>query len=283
MEQAEQVDPPVDAMLGPLWVQIDEDQRAALTDAWGAYASAATTSRGYSDETAALAKLFNDHHTPFRPPLPGPRPWFLLTVIPAPQRDGSHWWVTVEHHQHMTGDWGPGVDGLPPLPVSFCAHHVLEHDVTYQRSMFVTHQVILGGDLGISSQVSLWSQPDGAMSVTQEHLRSTPSLPVVLDRVVPALVKHSDVWDGTDADARKAARRLRPGHSERRGPARFELQRIADTYNSAGDQPMRAVQDRYGLTPSTARNRIREARRQGFVTRPAPKGGRPRKTGDQPR
>ena len=36
MEQAEQVDPPVDAMLGPLWVQIDEDQRAALTDAWGA-------------------------------------------------------------------------------------------------------------------------------------------------------------------------------------------------------------------------------------------------------
>ena len=107
MEQAEQVDPPVDAMLGPLWVQIDEDQRAALTDAWGAYASAATTSRGYSDETAALAKLFNEHHTSFRPPLPGPRPWFLLTVIPAPQRDGSHWWVTVEHHQHMTGDWGP--------------------------------------------------------------------------------------------------------------------------------------------------------------------------------
>ena len=100
---------------------------------------------------------------------------------------------------------------------------------------------------------------------------------------MPALVKHSDVWDGTDADARKAARRLRPGHSERRGPARFELQRIADTYNSAGDQPMRAVQDRYGLTPSTARNRIREARRQGLVTRPAPKGGRPRKTGDQPR
>ena len=138
-------------------------------------------------------------------------------------------------------------------------------------------------NLGISSQVSLWSQPDGAMSVTQEHLRSTPSLPVVLDRVVPALVKHSDVWDGTDADARKAARRLRPGHSERRGPARFELQRIADTYNSAGDQPMRAVQDRYGLTASTARNRIREARRQGLVTRPAPKGGRPRKTGDQAR
>ena len=49
MEQAEQVDPPVDAMLGPLWVHLDEDQRAALTDAWGAYASAATTNRGYTD------------------------------------------------------------------------------------------------------------------------------------------------------------------------------------------------------------------------------------------
>src|SRR5699024_5115834 len=137
--------------------------------------------------------------------------------------------------------------------------------------------------LGISSQVSLWSQPDGAMSVTQEHLRSTPRLPVVLDRVVPALVKHSDVWDGTDADPRNAARRMRLGHSARRGPARTELQRIADTYNSARDKPMRAVQDRYGRTPSTARTRIREARRHGLVTRPAPKGGRPRKTGDQPR
>ena len=283
MDQAEQVNPPADAMIGPLWLHLDEDQRAKLTGAWGAYASAATANRAFTAESAALAKLFNDHHTSFRPPLPGPRPWFLLTVIPAPQQDGSHWWATVEHHQHMTGDWGPGVDGLPPLPVSFCAHHVLEHDVPYQRSMFATHQVILGGDLGISPQVSLWSQPDGAMSVTQEHLRSTPSLPEVLERVVPALVKHSDAWDGTDDDARKIARRLAPGHSERRGPARYELEQIADTYNSAGEQPMRAVQDCYGLTPSTARNRIREARRLGLVTRPAPKGGRPRRTGAQDR
>lgn len=287
MEEAEQTDPPAEEVFWQEWDSWDDERRAEMSRIWAEGVERTTARRGFTDETMALAKRFNPHHTRFHSRQNGPRYWFNLQVIPAPQRndESTRWWVTVDNEEPFAfmGDWGRGHRGLPGLPITFCAHHLLSTDPAYRRDVYATYRLELLGDLFIGSSVALWTDPDLSRDITQEHMRAAPSVPIVLERVIPALLEHSDTWNGTAADARKVARRLLPARSERRGPSHYELERIAETYNSAEGQPMRAVQDRFSLTPSTARNRVREARRQGLVTRPAPKGGRPRKTGDQDR
>ena len=68
-----------------------------------------------------------------------------------------------------------------------------------------------------------------------------------------------------------------PAHSRARGPvpdAEFRL--VAATYNSAPSEPTKAVETTLGYNSrSTTEKRIREARARGYITRPAPRGGRP--------
>lgn len=287
MEEPERVEPAAEQVFWQDWGDWDDERRAEVGRTWAEGVQRTAASRGFNDESTALAKRFNPHHTRFHSHRKMPRYWFNLQVTPAPQRgeDFTRWWVTVDDEEPfaLLGDWGHGEHGLPGLPITFCAHHLLGVDSVYGRGVYVTYRLELLGELFTGSDITLWADPKLSMGITQEHMRAAPSVTVALESVIPSLLAHSDTWQGTDADARKVARRLLPEHSERRGPTRFELERIAEAYNNADDQPMKAVQDRFGLTPSTARNRIREARRLGLVTRAAPQGGRPRKTGDQDR
>lgn len=75
---------------------------------------------------------------------------------------------------------------------------------------------------------------------------------------------------------RRAVERI-PAHSRTRGPVPdAELRLVAAVYNSAASEPTKAVETALDYSSrSTTEKRIREARAHGYITRPAPRGGRP--------
>ncbi len=91
---------------------------------------------------------------------------------------------------------------------------------------------------------------------------SEPSFPPGVPSVIEAA--------GRARKAARQARRSRRGHSD------DLLRRVADTYeaNSSGT-PTKAVGEAFGVAQSTAQLYVKKARERGFITSPAPKGGRP--------
>lgn len=215
-------------------------------------------------EPGSLESLFQRFYPPMLPSGVG-------TVVPVQSADGGSWWLSLDEVESEPREWTVHKEYGLPLPAVCLVHQLLDE----AAGVYATYELgIFSNATKQCYSVTVWSHVNSDSDITQDHLRAA-SVARAAEVAIPALVDFAR-WELGRREVDRYAQKIATARPGRRS-IEDDVARVAAIYNAAGASPRKAVEKQLGLSPSQARRRIDEARKQGKITRSAPRGGRPRK------